>query len=306
MKKRYWMAYAMKVAIIGGNVSGLRCAELLASKGVNVEVFELHKKGFFKACAAGYTPKGMQEFPLAEEMIERQFDQVLLHTRSGDLYYDYTVYMISRSTLHEYQWDLAEDAGATIHERCRVSSVDPKRDVIELSDGSKAGYDLLVGADGSNSIVRRTLNLPFKKVSLVQFTLPYLATEEIEVWVDWKHKVGYYSFPHDNYTLFGCGAKEIPYRKIKELLRIKCESRGVDLSKAETKASPINISYRGMNFGNIYLIGDAGGFASGLTGEGISQSLFSAKACTLHIMGEERKSRIEIDKLLMNKFYFMN
>ncbi|MDY6959695.1 MAG: hypothetical protein SVK08_11125 [Halobacteriota archaeon] len=35
----------MKAAMIGGNVSGLRCAELLASKGVNVE--ENFEKPFF-------------------------------------------------------------------------------------------------------------------------------------------------------------------------------------------------------------------------------------------------------------------
>lgn len=39
----------------------------------------------------------------------------------------------------------------------------------------------------------------------------------------------------------------------------------------------INFDYQGHEFGNIFLVGDAGGFASGLTGEGMYYAMVSGQ-----------------------------
>ena len=44
------------------------------------------------------------------------------------------------------------------------------------------------------------------------------------------------------------------------------------------EADKINIDYRGWRFGNCYLVGDAAGLASPLTGEGINPAWVSAEA----------------------------
>ena len=51
----------------------------------------------------------------------------------------------------------------------------------------------------------------------------------------------------------------------------------VNIDKAVYESAPISYDYRGYRFDNIFLVGEAGGFASGLTGEGIYQSLVSGE-----------------------------
>ena len=49
----------------------------------------------------------------------------------------------------------------------------------------------------------------------------------------------------------------------------------------------INYDYKGYEFGNKFLIGDAGGFASGLTGEGIYFAIKSGADVADKIINEE-------------------
>jgi geranylgeranyl reductase len=55
------------------------------------------------------------------------------------------------------------------------------------------------------------------------------------------------------------------------------EKRGIDISNAKYESYPISYDYRGLKFGTIFLAGEAAGLASGLTGEGIYQSLVSGE-----------------------------
>ena len=60
------------------------------------------------------------------------------------------------------------------------------------------------------------------------------------------------------------------------------------ISNSKYEAFIIDFDYQGYHFENIFLVGDAGGFVSGLTGEGIYQALVSGE---------------EIGKIILNKNY---
>ena len=287
----------MNVVIVGGNVAGLRCAELLSKNKVQVEVFEKGKKGLYKICAAGYTHDAMKELPLPDYLIERDVKYVLGKTRFGFLKVRKRVYMLSRPNLHEYQWDLACDAGANVHPESRVVDVNFKDNNATLEDGTKIKYDFLIGADGSNSIVRKKLNLPFDNQLVIQYRVPDVVTEVINMWFPEPYYYTY-TFPHDTYTYVGCGIGK-DHKKLKKYLKDKCKELEIDISGLKLEAFPINLKYSGMKFENIYLVGDAAGFASRLTGEGISQALTSARLSVLSILGDNEKYQSGLDKMIL-------
>jgi flavin-dependent dehydrogenase len=59
------------------------------------------------------------------------------------------------------------------------------------------------------------------------------------------------------------------------------------IEKTRFEAARINIDYKGFVFGNRFLAGDAAGFASGLTGEGIYQALLSGEEIAKGILNSD-------------------
>ena len=57
-----------------------------------------------------------------------------------------------------------------------------------------------------------------------------------------------------------------------------------DLRNAKCSAGLINYDYRGWQFGNTFLVGDAAGFASALTGEGIYPAIISGESAAQRIL----------------------
>ena len=59
---------------------------------------------------------------------------------------------------------------------------------------------------------------------------------------------------------------------------------GIKTSGLKAEAANINFDYRGYRFDNKFLIGDAAGLASGLTGEGIYSAVCSGQAAARTIL----------------------
>ena len=53
------------------------------------------------------------------------------------------------------------------------------------------------------------------------------------------------------------------------------------------ESAPINYDYRGMEFGKIFLVGDAGGFTFPLTGEGIYSAITTGEEVARKIIAPE-------------------
>ena len=62
------------------------------------------------------------------------------------------------------------------------------------------------------------------------------------------------------------------------------ESRGFRLDEVSAQAELINFDHRGCHFDRIWLVGDAAGLASGLTGEGIHPAFVSGEAVAKKII----------------------
>ena len=73
----------------------------------------------------------------------------------------------------------------------------------------------------------------------------------------------------------------MPAQQLKKGLIAWAETLGFSLAKEQAQADYINYDYQGWSFGRIFLISDAAGLASGLTGEGIYPAIISGEETAL-------------------------
>jgi flavin-dependent dehydrogenase len=272
------------VIIVGGGPAGLRCAEILTQS--DKKVLLLEKSGGFgdKLCAGGLTLKDMQLLHLPDSIIEHKISRTSLHSRHFSTDAEAPkpfLFTVDRRELGNYQRTLLEGTDVEVRIHAQVTEVAANH--VVLKSGEKIGYKYLVGAEGYNSIVRRYLGLKVeKKLIGFQYTV---AVEEVEpklhIFMDAPRFSVWYAwiFPHQNSIAVGCccDPDRVDHQKIKAAFLDWVKEKGFDPGEADLESYPIAYDYRGVKFGNVFLVGEAAGLASGFTGEGVYQSLASGE-----------------------------
>ncbi len=270
--------------IVGAGPAGLRAARVLAEAGKNILVVEKNKGIGQTICAGGLTLRDMEFVP--KNIVDSEFNYVILHTAKGSYDVDlgsHPVFTVDRDKLGQSMANEAKNAGAQIRTACRVSAIEGNHIVV---NGEKTGFDHLVGADGSNSIVRKFLDIPVDKTGIgIQYVSKTLR-ENLEVFVDDFRDILYsWIFPHRGFTSIGIGGKTGKGASMRRDLDKLCDRLAIEKTRFE--AARINIDYKGFVFGNRFLAGDAAGFASGLTGEGIYQAILSGEEVSKGILNRD-------------------
>ncbi|MDY6974023.1 MAG: hypothetical protein SV775_17180, partial [Thermodesulfobacteriota bacterium] len=172
-------------------------------------------------------------------------------------------------------------------------------------------FKYLVGADGSMSIVRRYLKL---RQEYVLFALQHLICAKLYDHLGEIKKNQYHYnkrfflwwygwiFPHKGYSSVGCGCGRgfLSPKTLKENFSTWLSEMGIGVQAKSPMGFPINCDYRGHEFGNTYLVGDAAGLASYATGEGIHQAIVSGEETAKMIIDPNHKSR-KMEGLLSEK-----
>lgn len=279
------------VIIVGGGPAGLKCAETLGKSVKSVLLLEKDAVFGDKLCAGGLTRRAMSLLELPESIIEQRiFDAALFSPRNRS--YTKTssplLFTLDRRELGEWQRGRLEGSGAKILTNARVMRIDPW--TVTLKDGTSYGYRYIVGADGYASVIRRYLGLPVRKKLIgLQYTLPARrVTPVLEIYLNPSLFKSWYAwvFPHRNSIAVGCccDPRFMKTSRLKDNFHLWLRMKGMDTAGATLSSCPISYDYRGVRFGNIFLVGEAAGLASGLSGEGIYQALVSGQAAARMIM----------------------
>ena len=277
----------IETIIIGAGPAGLACARHLAENGKEVLVLERNNHVGPKVCAGGITAHGgLTDLP--DHLIEKSFRSQII--RSGMQSVTITsrepiVSTVSRANLGHWMLEKAHEAGAAIMTGVHVTSV--KENTIETSTGAFT-CRYLVGADGSSSLVRRHLGIKTERLMAgIHFEVPG-NFDSMEWHLDYQHfRSGYgWKFPHRTYASIGaCAPLHIlPAKKLARNIHLWAERNRIALNKLNAKASLINYDYRGWRFGNKFLVGEAAGLASGVTGEGIYPAMVSGTSAAQMII----------------------
>ncbi len=278
---------AFDIVIIGGGPGGLACARSAAKAGFSVLVLERKSQIGPKICAGGITWNGLKKYyPVFST--ERDFlsQTVKTNFQSCCLKAEHPIIStVDRLKLGTFMLQEAEKEGAIVLANQLVSKISEEHVIaknIISGENRKISYRYLVGADGSSSLVRRHLGIQARQVGLglnyqVQGFFPKM---------EWHirpsfFKSGYaWIFPHKDTASIGayCPANSLTAAELKTNCSKWAKETGIDLHGTMCKAALINYDFQGLRFGrnnNIFLVGDAAGLASGLTGEGIYPAIIS-------------------------------
>ncbi|MDD5750228.1 MAG: NAD(P)/FAD-dependent oxidoreductase [Candidatus Pacebacteria bacterium] len=295
------------IIIIGAGTAGLAAATFLAKAKKKVLVLERNKALGLKVCAGGLTIKDFTELNLPKSIIEKEFKHINLHIgnhKAIKLQLDQPwIWTCSRENLAQWQLDQAKSAGAEI--RLGSSAKEIYKNRILTDDNLSLHFDYLIGADGSGSLVRNFLGLKTKKIMVaIQYCIPDRRFKELEIFFDLEKFGPVYAwiFPHQDYVSVGtgCDPKFIKPNRLKTNLDSWCQKLGIDSAGHQLQAAPISYDYKGVDFGNVFLVGDAAGLASGLTGEGIHPAMVSGIEAAKKIINPDYRLP-KIKQLVKNK-----
>jgi len=286
------------VIIVGAGPAGLSCAAKLSANNVSTLIVERNDKIGNKVCAGGITYSGLLK-TVPASLIEKSFSDQYVFSRLQNIVVSEKfpiIATVNREKLGQYMAKTAVSKGAKILTSSVVRAIE--KNTLHILDKKKnetftADFSFLVGADGSSSIVRRHLGLPFEKTGFgINYQIPGSAIN-----MEWHlhsryFKSGYsWIFPHRQTISIGAYIAEKSHSaaELKKDLCSWAKSRGIDLTKYKCQAGVINYDYRGWQFNNVFLIGDAGGFVSALTGEGIYPAILSGEAAAAKIIYPDKK-----------------
>lgn len=266
-----------EVLIVGGGPGGLACATLLAQRGVRVVLVERKPVIGPKVCAGGITWHGLIR-RIPEHLIERTFpEQVIVSSRQRVVVREPNpiIATVDRQRLGQWMAARATEAGVQILTGTQLLSCGNHQALLHHQSGRqwRLGYGDLVGADGANSRVRRLLGVPTTRMGLGINAMidDYFADMEWHLRPEFFASGYAWIFPHAGRCSVGAYADHHLFSAIalkKRLLAWCCE-RQIALDPQAIRAGMINYDYRGVRFDGGYLVGEAAGLVSGLTGEGI-------------------------------------
>ena len=284
---------AFHTIVIGGGPGGLACATILAKNGVDVLLIERNRLIGPKTCAGGLTWSGLS-LDIPDHLIERSFNRQYIYSILQKTVVTSSVPIIStidRKRLGQWMLRQAEEAGTRVITGVQVRDI---RNGHIITSDADYRYQYLVGADGSSSLVRRHLNLDTFAIGA---GIHYQVAGEFPR-MEWHlntdlFRTGYaWIFPHKHYASVGVYAcrRDANARKLLQNLHQWALKYGITLNQSRPRAALINFDYRGWRFGNKFLVGDAAGLASGLTGEGIYPAILSGETVAHTILDQQYES----------------
>lgn len=281
------MLQSTDVFVIGGGPAGLAAAIAARQRGFRVVVADGQRPPIDKACGEGLMPDGLAALerlgirvPFSEAHSFRGIRFVGLHSSAAALFPgDGLGLAVRRTALHRIIAERAEHLGTDFLWGTSVTGI--------CSEGVWVGQRLvrarwIVGADGSNSRVRRWTSLDSRRPRMrYAFRRHY----RVAPWADhmeihWGRRCQGYATAVEKDQVCVALASHDPSLRLeaglRELPALNARLRGAELVSEERGALTGNRTFSSVWRRNVALIGDAAGTVDAITGEGLGLAFSQA------------------------------
>ena len=309
------------VAIVGSGPSGASTAFYLASKGLKCIIIEKEELPRYKTCGGGFVFRGRKDMPFdIDTVIEREFRSVDIHFDSMKLFFKTErqqpiVSMVMRDAFDHLIVRRAQELGVELFQGEALEQL-KLGETAELRTTTKLIRSrFVIGADGALSQTAKLAG--WKETRRMCPALEYELKVSCDEFDRLSQKTrfdidaapfGYgWCFPKKEHLSVGVGN----FRKNKKQPELKkCYHnylntigiKNIIASSAHGFIIPTSPRQDGFVKQNVFLIGDAAGFADPLTAEGISNAIYSGKLAAEAIAD----SNMELENAKTNYKHLLN
>jgi geranylgeranyl reductase family protein len=305
-----------EAVVIGGGPAGSAAAYTLAAAGKNVCLIDKSEFPRDKLCGGGLTFRSKREF---ERIFKRQWNAELINSSQDVSFFSQgrflasykmraKLYFTMRLSFDHYLLGLAQEAGATLKLGDAVGKIDLERQSITLRSGEEIAFDFLIGADGVNSLVAKTLFGTSFDPATIAFALEAevprdrLPQQGDLVEIDFSAaRWGYgWVFPKQETITIGIGGLHRLNPDLRGHLDRYFRSKGLDSNEFKVKGQYLPSGDFRLIPGrsNVLLCGDAAGAVDPISGEGIPYALqtggLAGAAIAAALSGSAGRSALDI------------
>jgi geranylgeranyl reductase family protein len=291
---RHPAGHSYEVIIVGAGPAGATLGYELARKGVEVLILEKERLPRYKPCAGGITVKTLKLLDLDISPVTHQtvYGARVTYKDNSEFtkWYDKPlIYMVMRDEFDYFLVQRAEEAGVVVADNQRVYQLQVNHQGVEvLTTHNTFKTQILVGADGANSIVAKSLGLR-KGIELgigieAEISAP---RERLIKWdalmgLDLGHIPGGYGwiFPKKDHLSIGIGGSLCQAKRLKPGYQKILASQDLgdyEIAKLRSHLLPVRKNGAAIQWERSLLLGDAAGLVDPLTGEGIYNAIKSAQ-----------------------------
>lgn len=290
------MTEQFDLIIIGSGPAGSASAIIAAQAGLSVALLDRSSFPREKLCGGGVTGRSMRYLDeifgitpgnalfLSSSRVRLAYDGRIISQHEDAPPLQMTMRRAFDAALHQK----AVMAGARVYAPVRIAALDEDTVTVTLADGRKLQAALLIGADGANSLVARTLYGRAFDPAQIGFGLEIELARtsgddditEIDLGAaDWGYG---WVFPKRDTITLGVGGIHARNADMKAHFRTYLARHAPSLeAMAEMKCKgaflPFGAYRKTPGRGRVLLAGDAAGLVDPITGEGIAWALRSGQ-----------------------------
>ena len=282
------------VAIIGSGPAGALAAYFLAKKGISTVIIEKETLPRYKTCGGGLVYRGRRRLPFdISSVVEREYDRMKVYMQGEEKVLSTVrdvpvISMVMRDKFDNFLVNKAIEAGATLKQEHKLTSITFGNSTTLHTSQGDIDAKLIIAADGALSPTAKLAGWKEtrKLIPALEYEVEVSAEDFARLSTEVRFDMdsiphGYaWSFPKENHLSLGIASTrrkkidlKVYYKKYLEKLEIK----EIISEKAHGYQIPISPRTDGFVRKNVFLIGDAAGFADAVTAEGISNSLWSGE-----------------------------